>query len=101
MKDYRFNARPKVRELVEKLCRKVRDSLFLLRELTIQLATAENRGLTRRFTGLQPEARGREGVRVSAGISMNDLDYIDSLDAEMEQADRYLGMHLEEQATDE
>ena len=76
-------------------------SLFLLRELTIQLATAENRGLTRRFTGLQPEARGREGVRVSAGISMNDLDYIDSLDAEMEQADRYLGMHLEEQATDE
>ncbi len=31
VKDYRFNARPKVRELVEKLCRKVRDSLFLLR----------------------------------------------------------------------
>lgn len=31
VKDYRFNARPKVRELVEKLCRKVRDCLFLLR----------------------------------------------------------------------
>lgn len=31
VKDYRFNARPKVRELVEKLCRKVRDGLFLLR----------------------------------------------------------------------
>ncbi len=31
VKDYRFNARPKVRDLVEKLCRKVRDSLFLLR----------------------------------------------------------------------
>lgn len=31
VKDYRFNARPKVREMVEKLCRKVRDCLFLLR----------------------------------------------------------------------
>lgn len=31
VKDYRFNARPKVNELVEKLCRKVRDCLFLLR----------------------------------------------------------------------
>ena len=31
VKDYRFNARPKVQELVEKLCRKVRDCLFLLR----------------------------------------------------------------------
>ena len=31
VKDYRFNARPKVRDLVEKLCRKVRDTLFLLR----------------------------------------------------------------------
>lgn len=31
VKDYRFNARPKVADLVEKLCRKVKDSLFLLR----------------------------------------------------------------------
>lgn len=31
VKDYRFNARPKVADLVEKLCRKVRDCLFLLR----------------------------------------------------------------------
>ena len=31
VKDYRFNARPKVQDLVEKLCRKVRDCLFLLR----------------------------------------------------------------------
>lgn len=31
VKDYRFNARPKVKDLVEKLCRKVRDCLFLLR----------------------------------------------------------------------
>ncbi len=31
VKDYRFNARPRVSELCEKLCRKVRDTLFLLR----------------------------------------------------------------------
>ena len=31
VKDYRFNTRPKVGELVGKLCRKVRDCLFLLR----------------------------------------------------------------------
>lgn len=31
VKDYRFDARPKVRELVNVLCRKVKDSLFLLR----------------------------------------------------------------------
>ncbi len=41
VKDYRFNARPKVRELVEKLCRKVRDSLFLLR--TAALCAPEER----------------------------------------------------------
>lgn len=35
VKDYRFNARPKVRELVEKLCRKVRDCLFLLRTAAV------------------------------------------------------------------
>lgn len=31
VKDYRFDARPRVRELVDALCRKVRDTLFLLR----------------------------------------------------------------------
>lgn len=35
VKDYRFNARPKVKDLVEKLCRKVRDCLFLLRTAAI------------------------------------------------------------------
>lgn len=41
VKDYRFNARPKVRDLVEKLCRKVRDCLFLLR--TAALCAPEER----------------------------------------------------------
>lgn len=71
-------------------------SLFLLRELVIQLAGEQNAGVTRRFTGLQPMARGREGIRVSAGTELSDLSYIDSLEAEMEQADRYLGMGLGE-----
>ncbi len=31
VKDYRFDARPKVRELINALCRKVRDTLFLLK----------------------------------------------------------------------
>ncbi len=31
LKDYRFNARPRIQDLVEKLCRKVRDSLFVLK----------------------------------------------------------------------
>lgn len=31
VKDYRFDARPKVRELINVLCRKIKDSLFLLR----------------------------------------------------------------------
>ncbi len=30
LKDYRFNARPRVDDLADKLCRKVRDSLFVL-----------------------------------------------------------------------
>lgn len=35
VKDYRFDARPKVRELINALCRKVRDTLFLLRTSAI------------------------------------------------------------------
>lgn len=35
VKDYRFDARPKVRELVDALCRKVRDTLFLLRTAAV------------------------------------------------------------------
>lgn len=35
VKDYRFDARPRVRELVDALCRKVRDTLFLLRAAAV------------------------------------------------------------------
>ena len=70
-------------------------SLFLLRELVIQLADRQNGKLSRRFFGLQPPGDNRCGVRTSVGNALDEIDHIDSLDAEMEQADRYLNMNLE------
>ena len=67
-------------------------SLFLLRELVIQLAEKGNKGITKRFFGLQvPETAGN-GVQVSAADELNELNHIASLDAESEQADRYLNL---------
>lgn len=63
-------------------------SLFLLRELTIQLAEKGNH-VPHRFFGLQPQA---EGVRVSSSGDLAGLEQPDSLEAEMLQADRYLNM---------
>lgn len=65
-------------------------SLFLLRELVIQLSTPRNKGVTRRFFGLQAPHNCREGVQTSVGDSPEDIAPIESLQAEMEQADRYL-----------
>lgn len=70
-------------------------SLFLLRELVIQLAERPNVGLSRRFFGLQPPDDNRHGVRTSTGQTLDEIDHIDSLEAEMEQADRYLNMNFE------
>ncbi len=67
-------------------------SLFLLRELTIQLADKRNMHLSRRFFGMQPPCNSQTGVRTSVGTSPEEIDHIDSLEAEMEQADRYLNM---------
>ena len=67
-------------------------SLFLLRELVISLGQAEWRGLSRRFIGLQA-ARERYGaVQVSSGDSLDEIGPLESLNAEMAQADRYLRM---------
>lgn len=63
-------------------------SLFLLRELSIQLAEKGN-AVPHRFFGLQPQ---EGGVRVSSSADMAGLEHLDSLDAEMQQADRYLNM---------
>ena len=67
-------------------------SLFLLRELSIQLADKKNRGVDRRFFGLQTPQIAGTGVRVSAADELNQLEHIASLDAETEQADRYLSL---------
>lgn len=69
-------------------------SLFLLRELVIQLAEKRHSEITRRFFGMQPALSANRGVRTSAGNSIDEIDHIDSLDAEMEQADRYLNMNI-------
>lgn len=67
-------------------------SLFLLRELIIQLSDKRNTCITRRFFGLQPPADNSSGVQISAGDSLDQIDPLDSLTAEIEQADRYLNM---------
>ena len=68
-------------------------SLFMLRELVIQLAEKRHTEISRRFFGMQPAFSSSQGVRTSAGNSIDEIDHIDSLDAEMEQADRYLNMN--------
>lgn len=70
-------------------------SLFLLRELVIQLADRLNSRISRKFFGLQPPGNSNSGVRTSTGDTLDEIDHIDSLEAEMEQADRYLNMNFE------
>lgn len=64
-------------------------SLFLLRELAIQLADKRNRAVTRRFFGLQAK---RCGSTVTSADSLARLDTLDILEAEATQADRYLSL---------
>lgn len=68
-------------------------SLFLLRELVIQLAEKDNKAVTKRFFGLQVPAVAGTGVHVSAADELNELEHIASLNAEAEQADRYLSLN--------
>ena len=48
--------------------------------------------MPRRFFGLQPAKDNRSGVITSSGESLSEIDHLDSLDAEVEQADRYMSM---------
>ncbi len=66
-------------------------SLFLLRELVIQLNEPQNAKLSRYYLGLEP-TQG-DGVRVSCGQELVELEQLDSLQAEIEQADRYMMMN--------
>lgn len=63
-------------------------SLFLLKEidLQLQLAAESNNKVDSRFFAL---SLGNDGVEVSAGDSIKDVDPITALDMEIDQADRY------------
>lgn len=67
-------------------------SLFLMRELFIQLKQVAHQEITRRFIGLQPPPTPRGSVQVTAGDTPHEIGPLDCLKAEMEQADRYLSL---------
>lgn len=62
-------------------------SLFLMRELDIQLQCPEVEGMTAQFFGMQP---GTDGFEVEQGESVDEIGAIASLDEELSQSDRYL-----------
>lgn len=70
-------------------------SLFLLRELMIQLSEPRNAMVHRKFFGMIVPRGDRSGVRVTCGDSLEDVGPIESLEAEIEQADRYLKLSYE------
>ena len=70
-------------------------SLFLLRELLIQLSEPRNAMVHRKFFGMIVPKGDRSGVRVTCGDSLEDVGPIESLEAEIEQADRYLKLSYE------
>lgn len=70
-------------------------SLFLLRELMIQLSEARNVMVQRKFIGMSVPRGDRSGVKVTSGDSLEDVGPVDSLEAEIEQADRYLRLSYE------
>ena len=70
-------------------------SLFLLRELMIQLSESRNAMVHRKFFGMIVPRGDRSGVRVTCGDSLEDVGAIESLEAEIEQADRYLKLSYE------
>ena len=65
-------------------------SLFMIRELVMQLKEEKNAKVTKKFFGLKVPTESRFGVRVSSGSELEDLGEIESMQAEIEQADRYL-----------
>lgn len=67
-------------------------SLFLLRELVIRLSHCEGREISRRFIGLHAPSKPFGAVRVQSGDNPDEIAPLESLEAEMEQADRYLRM---------
>lgn len=64
-------------------------SLFLMRELEIQLRDKEYQKLDVRFFGIQKQD---EKIEVIQGASFDDLSHITSLEEELSQSDRYMGI---------
>ncbi len=65
-------------------------SLFLLRELVIRLSKSEGREIPRRFIGLRPPEEPFGATQVQSGETPDEIEPLDILEAEMDQADRYL-----------
>jgi len=64
-------------------------SLFLMRELDVLMQTEQYEDTPARFFGLHP---GDAGVEVEQGDSIDDIGEIVSLQEQLHQADRYLGV---------
>jgi predicted ATPase len=64
-------------------------SLFLMRELSLQLALPENGGTERRFFALERATEDRP-AQIIEGASAEEIEPIAALDAEVEQSERYL-----------
>ncbi len=69
-------------------------SLFFLRELHLQLSDAEAADIERRYFGLQAVGEMGAGVRVSVASDLDEMEPLESMKAEIAQADRYLMMGL-------
>ena len=64
-------------------------SLFFLRELEMLLARAENRTARHRWFALR-QGGAKTGVEVEQGDSPDELQTVASLDADLDQSDRFL-----------
>jgi energy-coupling factor transporter ATP-binding protein EcfA2 len=62
-------------------------SLFMMRELSLLLAMAENQKVERRFFALELT---EDGAKTTEGGSAEEIEPITALDAEIEQSQRYL-----------
>lgn len=69
-------------------------SLFFLRELHLQLSEAPNTEIERRYFGLELAGEMGAGIRVSTASELDALEPLESMKAEIAQADRYLMMGL-------
>lgn len=89
---------PRLVKLILELCKSgvqvmlTSHSLFLLRELVLQLGEEKNARVERRFFGLQVPSENRFGVVATQGDTLEEVGPLASLEAEIEQADRYLRM---------